>query len=113
MMEMIIVVQVKENEKKDLMKKLIDTFEYEGHAYLYLKNTNEILLAHKNGFVSFEYNESFYKDPKSGEEFGEMVITLLSTRKQLPLLVQEVIRELMYLGLHDNVTAYYINRKIE
>ena len=111
MMEMLIVIRVKEKEKEDLMKMLIDTFDYWGYTYLYKKNTNELLLVNKHGFATFEYNDSFYKDPQSGEEYGEMVITLTSTEKQLPLLAQDIVKDLMVMGLNKNVLTYYINER--
>jgi len=113
MIEMIILITIKEKEKEDLMKRLIDTFDYWGYTYLYLENPSKVLLVNKYGFASFEFTESYYKDPKSGEEYGEMLVTLTATERQMPLLAQEVIKDLMYMGLHKNVTLYHINKEIE
>jgi len=112
MKDMLIVIEVKEKEKEDLLKKLMDTFDFLGYAYLYNKYTKEILLVYKHGFVTFRYNDSYYKSPENGEEFGEMEVILRTTERQMPLLAQEVIRDLIYLGLHEKVKYFYTNVEV-
>jgi hypothetical protein len=109
MKEMIIVLEVNDAEKKEIMKKIMDTLDFYYYTYIYGKYSNEILLITKYGFATFEITDDYYKDPTNGREYGYINVYLTTTEKQLPQLAMEVTRILAEIGLYKNAVGFYIN----
>jgi hypothetical protein len=112
MKQVLIVIQVEQGEKENILKSIMYLLDLGGSSYLYEKTTNSIILVNQYGFATFEYNGSYYKDPNSGKEYGEMEVTITSTASQLPQMTQEVIGLLKSMGLHDDVVMFHINMEV-
>ena len=109
MKKILIYLEVNDTEKKEILKKIMDTLDFYYYTYIYNKYSNEIVLITKYGFATFSISGNYYKDPTSGNEYGYIEIELTATLKQLPQLAMEITKILTELGLYKNAVGFYIN----
>jgi len=113
MKKVVIYIDVSDVGKEEVLKRLMDTLDYNYYTYLYNKYLKELLLVTQHGFAIFSIIENYYESQISGREIGYVKIELFTTQNQLPQLAMEVIKILMEIGLYKNAIGFYVNEDSE